>query len=141
VLAADDNELVAGALERWLSRTPGVRWLGCMTEGEKVAANVAAHKPDVLLLDLDIPGTDTFALIEQCGRESPATRVVILSGRAEPKEIARAVMAGAVGYVVKDERVPDIADYARRAAAGERVFSPAARAALLHGDLEGLAAD
>jgi two-component system response regulator DesR len=131
VLVVDDNDLVAGALERWLSKTPGIRWLGSTGNADEAVRLIAADSPDVVLLDLELPGTDSFGLIERMTAEFPHTRVVVLSGHIRAGCISRALEAGAAGYLVKDERIPRIVEHLRRAAAGERVLSSTAHAALV----------
>jgi DNA-binding NarL/FixJ family response regulator len=130
-MVVDDNRLAAEALERWFTSGGGFRWLGWTAEGAEVGPMVAERRPDVVLLDVDMPGVDCFAILERLVAEHPTVRVVMFSGHVRADYIERALAAGACGYVVKDEQVAAISDLLRRAAAGECVLSPAAAAAFM----------
>jgi DNA-binding NarL/FixJ family response regulator len=128
VMVVDDNSLVGEALGRWARRQPALRWLGWTDDQGAAAAMVAEHHPDVVLLDIDIPGVDTFALVSVLKQRWPEVRVVMLSGHVREEYIDRAADAGAAGYIIKDEPPREILALAQRAAAGEFVLSETARA-------------
>lgn len=127
VMVVDDNDLLGEAIERWLSRSTKVRWLGWTDDANNLPGLIAEKHPDVILLDVDIPGVDTFKLLGNVIAEFPNLRVVMLSGHVKREYIERALDVGAAGYIIKDERVPDIIDLIERAAAGECVLSPTAQ--------------
>ena len=129
VMVIDDNDLVGEAIARWANRqSDSVRWLGWTGDGATAPALVAERRPDVVLLDVDIPGVDTFGLIGRLKARHPDMQVVMLSGHVREEFIDRAADAGAMGYIVKDEAPREILALARRAAAGECVLSPTAQA-------------
>jgi DNA-binding NarL/FixJ family response regulator len=133
VVVVDDNDLLGGAIERWLSRSARVRWLGWTPDALGLPGLLTEKRPDVVLLDVDIPGVDTFALLRRVVAEFPSVRVVMLSGHVRREYIERALDAGAAGYIIKDERVPDIVSLVERAAAGECVLSATAHAHFMAG--------
>lgn len=128
VMVIDDNDLVGEAISRWANRqSDSVRWLGWTDDGSAAPALVAERRPDVVLLDVDIPGVDTFALVGRLKARHPQGRVVMLSGHVREEYIDRAADAGAMGYIVKDESPKEILALAQRAATGEFVLSQTAR--------------
>jgi DNA-binding NarL/FixJ family response regulator len=129
----DDNDLLGEAIERWLSKSPKVRWLGWTDDAAGLPGLIIEKRPDVVLLDVDMPGVDTFALLGRIAAEFPNVRVVMLSGHVRREYIERALDEGAAGYIIKDERVPDIISLIERAATGECVLSPTAQAHFLAG--------
>jgi DNA-binding NarL/FixJ family response regulator len=133
VMVVDDNDLLGEAIERWLSRTPNIRWLGWTDETSRLSELIASRRPDVVLLDVDMPGVDTFGLLSSLVGEFPSIRFVMLSGHVRRELIERSLDHGAAGYIIKDERVPDIISLIERAAAGECVLSPTAQAHFLAG--------
>src|SRR5690606_26093956 len=110
VMVVDDNDLLGEAIERWLSRSTKVRWLRWADDANNLPGLIAEKHPDVILLDVDIPGVDTFKLLGNVIAEFPNLRVVMLSGHVKREYIERALDVGAAGYIIKDERVPDIID-------------------------------
>jgi len=129
LIMVDDNVPAAEAMRRWCGDNGTLRWLGSAEEGEAAAALVARHRPAVVLLDVEMPGTDTFALLPRLAAESPETAVVMFSGHCQPDVIGRALAAGAAGYILKDEPMASIGAMLRRAGDGEFVMSAAAAAA------------
>lgn len=127
ILCVDDNELLAGAMERRLSCEPGVRWLGWVADAAKTEATIAATNPDIVLLDVDMHGYDTIALIARIAKNSPQARVIMLSGRFDATTIHKCMDAGAKGYLVKDEVPAKIVEAVRKAAVGTIVYSNTAR--------------
>jgi DNA-binding NarL/FixJ family response regulator len=130
VAMLDDNTLATEAVERWLQRMPSLEWRGWTDRADGISELFENGPPDVLLLDFDLPGCDTVTLIHSLRKAFPDVQIVVLSGHVQPECIKRAIEAGARGYLCKDERVVDIVEYVRRAAAGERVLSEAARKVL-----------
>lgn len=120
----DDNTLAAEALERWFTTVSDLTFVGFASDEASALSLAAARNPHVILLDLDMPGVDTLAMIPQFEAAVPHAKVVMLSGHISPKQIDRALDAGAMGYISKDEPTAIIASLARRAAIGEVVFSP-----------------
>jgi len=129
IIMVDDNVPAAEAMRRWCGNDGTLSWLGSAEAGEAAALLVARHRPAVVLLDVEMPGTDTFALLPRLVAESPETAVVMFSGHCQPDVVGRALAAGAAGYILKDEPMASIGTMLLRAAAGEVVMSAAAAAA------------
>jgi DNA-binding NarL/FixJ family response regulator len=122
VLSVDDNPMVAEALERAIASAEGLRHEGHFFGGEGVVEMVVAKHPAVVLLDLEMPDTDTPELVQQLTAAAPDTRVVMLSGHLRKDDIIACIEAGAFGYIHKS-RTPDyILTTVRRVAAGEFVL-------------------
>ncbi len=131
VAVVDDNVNIGESLERWFRHDAGYRFLGAFTSAEAALESMAESQPHVVLVDVDMPGTDTFALLARIVAELPGTRAVMLSGHVQPEYIERALDGGAAGYIVKDETIPTIMGLMRQALAGEIVLSPTAQDALI----------
>jgi len=127
ILFVDDNVLAAQALERWFGSAPGFAFAGWAGDADRAVSRAAAEKPDIILLDLEMPGVDTVALIPRLLRILPETKVVMLTGHVRTSDIERTLQAGAAGYISKDEPTAVIRSLVARAAAGEYVLSPAAQ--------------
>jgi DNA-binding NarL/FixJ family response regulator len=126
VLCVDDNPLVAEAFSVKLSRTPGFHWLGHLESTNGLQQHVAELAPDVVLLDVDIPGEDTFAALHNLSTHLSSdtdTRVLMVSGHVRPDLIDRSVEAGAWGYISKNDSSDTIVDAIRRVHEGEFVMS------------------
>lgn len=108
VLCVDDNDFVAEAIRRKLSLNPGFVWAGWLPEAENLVPKVKELAADVVLLDIDMPGKDSFEALGELAAASPDTRVIMLSGYVRADYIDRAVEAGAWGYVSKNESTDTI---------------------------------
>ena len=122
VLCVEDNQLVAEAIGRKLSGDSDFIWLGWVDSEESLLAKVEESPPDVVCMDLDIPGQDAFGMIRSLKERSPQSRVLILSGHVHADYIDQAVDAGAWGYLSKAEESRVIVDAFRRVAAGSFVL-------------------
>ncbi len=127
VLCVDDNELVAEAIGRKLSLSGGFEWLGQLEDATDLVKEAQRRRPDVILLDIDMPGADPFVALEQLSQSNPETAVVMLSGHVRLDLIERAIEAGASGYVSKNEATQTLIEAIQRAAQGEFVLGPEAR--------------
>ena len=110
VLIADDNGLFRTAVDAILEAEPALRVVGRATDGEEAVRLVAELEPDVVLMDLSMPVLDGFVATRRIQEESPATRVLVLTGSPERTDIARAEAAGAAGYVTKDRIATDLVE-------------------------------
>ena len=131
LLVVDDHPVVRAGIVALLSTEPGLEVVAEVDGGEGVLAAVAAHSPDVVLMDLRMPGTDGVAATAQVRRAHPGVVVVVLTTYDTDHDILRAVEAGASGYLLKDAPRSVLADAVRRAARGETVLAPPVAARLL----------
>lgn len=122
LMCVDDNELIAEAIRRRLGREADFEWLGWLARASELPAAAERERPDVVVLDVDIPGDDSFAAIRQVARTSPSTRVVMLSGHARREYVDQAVASGAWGYVLKSDGTDAIIDAIRAVANGRFVL-------------------
>lgn len=124
VLCVDDNPLVAEALQARFSTEQDLRWLGHHGSTEGLEARVQSCHPDVLLLDLDMPGREAVEALKDVVLTAPDVRVVVLSGHVSLAFINKAIAAGAWGYVSKSDGEAAVLDAVRRVMADEFVLSP-----------------
>jgi DNA-binding NarL/FixJ family response regulator len=130
VLVVDDHEMFSEALELLLGRQPDVELVGSARDAAEAMA-MLDQDPHVVLMDLDMPGTDGIEATRQIREKVPGTKVVLLTAIQSPEVIAEALSAGACGYVPKTRAVDDLMDVVRRAAAGEIVLPERDLAAVL----------
>jgi len=131
LLLADDQDLIRGALSALLELEPDFEVVASVDRGDKVVAAALANRPDVALLDIEMPGLDGLAAAAVLSAQVPECRVVILTTFGRAGYLRRAMAAGAVGFVVKDAPPEALADAVRRVVRGERVVDPALAAATL----------
>jgi two-component system nitrate/nitrite response regulator NarL len=131
ILSVDDNEMMGEALSRWARRRDDIDVVGCLFSGEGVRETADREQAALVLMDYDIPGTDTLALIHDLTHAQPPRCVLMLSGHSHGPEILRCLEEGASGYVSKDNDFEYIATAITRAAGGEVVLCPEAAAAIV----------
>lgn len=124
ILCIDDNELIGSSLERYIASDPAFSWLGLVSDGQNAEERILSQRPDIVLMDVDMPGVDTFSLVERITAGSSRTRVLMLSGHVDIAYVNRALDVGAWGYLSKNEDVRLLIECVRRVAAGEVVLSP-----------------
>lgn len=113
VLCVDDNFLVAEGIKIKLSLAGGFEWLGQLSDADNLVEEVGRSRPDIVLLDIDMPGKDAFTALEELGEEHPETRVLMVSGHVRSDLIDRAVEAGAWGYISKGDGADSIVNAIR----------------------------
>ncbi len=133
LLLADDQALVRSALAALLELEDDFEVIAQVGRGDEVVTAALAARPDVALLDIEMPGVDGIAAATALTRELPTCRVIILTTFGRPGYLRRAMESGAVGFVVKDTEAEQLADAVRRVHRGERVVDPALAAATLAG--------
>lgn len=135
VLLADDQAMVRGALATLLGLEPDLDVVGEVGRGDEVEAAVRQHRPDVVLMDVEMPGMDGIAATAAVKAAAPKTRVLIVTTFGRPGFLRRGLKAGADGFVVKDTPARELADAVRRVHSGLRVVDPQlATDSLLAGD-------
>jgi two-component system response regulator DesR len=131
LLVADDQDIVRQALCALLSLEEDFEVVASVGRGDEIAAAAKAARPDVALLDIEMPGIDGLAAAAVVAAEVPGCRVVMLTTFGRAGYLRRAMEAGAVGFVVKDAPAEALADAIRRVMRGERVVDPALAVATL----------
>ncbi|MGH3045782.1 MAG: response regulator transcription factor [Gaiellaceae bacterium] len=124
ILIAEDQGMVRGALAALLAFEPDLEVVAEVGTGDEVVAAASEHRPDVALLDVEMPGIDGIAAASALRRDVPDCTPLILTTFARPAYLRRAMEAGAAGFLVKDAPAERLANAIRRAAAGERVVDP-----------------
>lgn len=125
VLLADDQAMVRGALAAMLGLEPDIEVVAQVGTGDDVGPAAECTKPDVALLDVQMPGLDGLAAAAALRDSLPSCRVVVLTTFGRPGYLARAMRAGAAGFVVKDSPPEQLVEAVRRVHAGLRVVDPA----------------
>ena len=125
LLLADDQALVRGALTALLNLEPDLEVVSEVGTGDAVVAAVLEHRPDVALLDVEMPGLDGISATAAVRAAAPETKVLIVTTFGRPGYLRRALQAGASGFVVKDTPAGQLADAVRRIHQGLRVVDPA----------------
>jgi DNA-binding NarL/FixJ family response regulator len=130
VVVADDHPFYRAGLARQL-RANGIDVAAEVPNATAALAAVAEHAPDVVIMDLNMPGMRGTEAIRRLGERAPLSRVVVLTVSAESPDMADAMLSGAAGYVLKDDLPEHVVDAVRAAAAGESAISPRAAGMLL----------
>jgi two-component system response regulator DesR len=125
VLIAEDQGLVRGALAALLGLEGDIDVVAQVGRGDEVVARALESRPDVALLDIEMPGLDGLAAAAQLRRALPGCRVLILTTFGRPGYLRRAMEAGASGFLLKDAPATELASAIRRAAAGGRIVDQA----------------
>jgi DNA-binding NarL/FixJ family response regulator len=130
VLLADDHPLVRAGVRKVLEQQPLVTVVGEAGDGDEALRLVAELEPDLLLLDLNMPNRDGFAVLREARDASPGLRILVLTMHASVEYVARAVREGADGYLLKDTAVQDLAAAIESVTAGRPYYSELAQRAL-----------
>jgi two-component system, NarL family, response regulator DesR len=125
LLLADDQALVRGALAALLELEGDLEVVVEVGRGDEVVDAAREHRPDVALLDVEMPGLDGIAATEALHAVMPDVRVLIVTTFGRPGYLRRALQCGASGFVVKDTPARQLADAVRRVHSGLRVVDPA----------------
>lgn len=133
VLVADDQDIVRDGLVTVLSLIEDIAVVGAAADGVQAVALAAAEQPDVVLMDLRMPELDGVGATAAILAAQPQTAVLILTTYADDISIARALRAGARGYLTKDASRDDIAVAIRAVARGQATFDAAVSARLISG--------
>jgi two-component system, NarL family, response regulator DesR len=131
VLLAEDQGMMRGALALLLGLEPDIEVVAEVGDGDSVVSTAVRERPDVALIDIEMPGIDGLTAATELRRRLPGCKILILTTFGRPGYLRRAMEAGASGFLVKDGPVEELAAAIRRVLAGERVVDPALAAAAL----------
>ncbi|HEU5033037.1 MAG TPA: response regulator transcription factor [Spirillospora sp.] len=120
ILLADDEHLIRGAVAALLGLEPDLEVVAEAGRGDEVAAAVAAHDPDVAVLDIDMPGADGLTVAEDLAAAGARCAVCILTSFGRPGYLRRAMAAGVRGFVAKDAPTQELAAAIRKVHGGGR---------------------
>lgn len=131
VIVADDHAVVRTGLTQLLRSASDIELVGAFEDGATAVEAAAAERPDVVLMDLQMPGIDGVEATRRIVAASPASQVVILTSFSDSDRIVAAVEAGAAGYLLKDAEPEQLLDGIRAASRGESPLAPKAARLLL----------
>lgn len=140
VLAADDQRVVREGIALILSLLPGVEVAGTAADGEQALALAAELKPDVVLMDLRMPGIGGAEATRRLRAADPSVSVIVLTTYADDRSVVSALQAGAVGYLTKDAGAAEIRQALERVRNGQAVIDPAVQRHLVDVIAQGPAA-
>ena len=125
ILLVDDHEVVRLGLKSLLERHPQFEVIGEAGSAREALEQVAALKPDVVLMDIRLPGTSGIEACEEIVNKYPATRVIMLTSYAEDEMLFSAIRAGASGYILKQIGSTDLIKALESVSRGEALLDPA----------------
>ncbi len=132
VLLVDDHSVVREGLRMFLGRDPDLDVVGEAADGAEAVELAQQLQPDVVLMDLLMPGMDGITAINTIRSSLPDTEVIALTSVLESEAVLSAVKAGAIGYLLKDTQALELRKAIKAAASGQVQLSPQASAYLLH---------
>ena len=124
VVLADDHQVVLEGLAAMIGRQSDMTVVGEANNGVEAVDLWRAHRPDVALVDLRMPGLDGVGVVTRIRSMDPTARVIILTTYDTEEDIYQAIRAGARGYLLKDARRSDVVDAIRRVHSGETLLAP-----------------
>jgi two-component system, NarL family, response regulator DesR len=131
VLLADDEHLIRAGVAALLELEPDITVVAQAGNGRDAIDAARAHRPDVAVIDLEMPGADGMAVTRELAAAVPGCAIVILTGHGRPAHLQRALAAGAAAFVPKGSPGTVLADVVRRVHAGGRYVDPELAAAAL----------
>lgn len=130
IMCVDDNDLLAASMDRFVRQDDSFQWLGWISDAGRVIPAITELRPHIILMDIDMPGVDTFGLVRTVSEAYPDVRVIMFSGHVTAEYVDRALDSGAWGYLCKDEDPAALLDGLRRVAGGELAFGKEVLAAV-----------
>jgi DNA-binding NarL/FixJ family response regulator len=124
VLIADDHGVVAEGLRGLVEAQPDMKVIALVADGREAVRRAVEDNPDVVLMDIGMPGLNGTEATQIIRKRCPRTHVIMLSTYSDPVHVYRALQAGAVGYVAKKSVAKDVIDAIRAAQGGKRYLSP-----------------
>lgn len=131
LMLVDDHKMVREGLKIYLSTESDIQVVGEAADGAQAAAGAADLKPDVILMDLVMPGTDGIEGIKLCRQSSPNSRIIALTSMPDDERVVPAIRAGALSYLLKDVAAEELAQAIRSAAQGKPTLHPMAAARMM----------
>lgn len=125
IVLVDDHALVREGISRLLEAQADMAVVGSFGDGREAIRFAQREEPDVAILDVAMPGTSGIDIARQLREVSPDTHLLVLSMHANPEYVRQALLAGALGYVVKESAGAVLVEAVRRVQAGEKYFSDA----------------
>ena len=136
VLVVDDHAVVRAGLTRILDAEPDIEAVAEAPNGERAVFEAMEHQPDVVLMDVVMPGKSGIEATRAVLQAVPSTTVLVLSMQDDPRYVREAFEAGASGYVMKEAADDEVVDAVRAVASGQRYVHPALGARLLEAESE-----
>lgn len=124
VLCVDDNYFVRESLSLRLRREPDVDYVGDLVSADRLIETIRDLSPDVVILDIDMPGRDALEALREAAEAFPASRIIMYTGHIRRDLIERSLEYGAWGYLAKTERIEEVLRAIRKVAGGEFAMSP-----------------
>lgn len=124
VLIAEDMHMIRGALAALLSLEPDMEVVAQLERGDQIVSTALRTRPDVAVIDIDLPGLDGLTAADELHGQFPDCRTLVLTGLSQPGNLLRALEAHVRGFLIKDAPAAALAEGIRRVAAGERVLDP-----------------
>ncbi|MFE7356447.1 response regulator [Streptomyces sp. NPDC057543] len=131
VLLVDDEAMIRHGVRLILRHADGIDVVAEAADGHRAVEEAAAHRPDVALVDIRMPGCDGLAAIRPLLALDPAPRVMMLTTFGDEENVLRALRDGASGFLLKDEGPQELISAVRAAAAGDAVLSPGVTGAVI----------
>lgn len=124
IILADDHALVRETLATWLKSEPDIKVVAAVSDANQAITEAIHYRPDILVLDIDMPGMLVFDAAKMVRARHPSCRIIFLSAFFHDGYIEQALASGAMGYLAKTEPPEVVAQAIRMVAAGEAYFSP-----------------
>jgi DNA-binding NarL/FixJ family response regulator len=125
IILADDHTLVRSGIRALLQNIPEVQVVAEAGDGRHALELIEQHQPDLVLMDIAMPGLNGLEALARIRKEYPKVRVVVLSMHANEEYVLQALRAGAAGYLLKDSATPELELAVKAVAAGKSYLSPA----------------
>ncbi|XVQ14248.1 response regulator transcription factor [Spirillospora sp. CA-255316] len=124
VLVAEDMRILRDTLVAVLGLEDDLEVVAEVAAGDEIVPAALRHRPDVAVVDIDLPGVDGLTAAAELHRQAPACRILVLTGLAQPGHLRRALAAHVSGFMLKDAPSDELIAAVRQVAAGDRVFDP-----------------
>jgi len=131
VLVVDDHTIVRDGLAQLLAAAPDLEVIGSAGDGTRAVELAAADRPDIVLMDLSMPGMSGIEATRLIGERSPGSQVLVLTSFLDRDRVVEALDAGAIGYLLKDAEPAELISAIRSAARGESPLDPRAARTML----------